>query len=276
MLDEAVLGTSSPLCWQFFAGMFLALCSRCANLEGNDVKSVRPSKAFRCTRLNALRWVTETLTASPVNVFLAMLVFCFAWTQSGFTATLPHKATTSSMVTNAASMISPPHHAASDGIESAGAFTIPWNFVLFFVAVLFWSMSLFLVSEIARSQKGTLAERGGLPEPLSGVEMAHWISFLIVFLWFGRALFSQSGRDPFQFLFELLRQPEQLTPGILLAVFPPVIVGIVKLVLALGITRGEVEDQPTRENRLWISAVLLALNVVFAGASAILLSRFIL
>jgi hypothetical protein len=52
--------------------------------------------------------------------------------------------------------------------------------------------------------------------------------------------------------------PEQLTPGILLAVFPPLIVGMMKLITALGATREEIENQVQRRNQLWVNTVYLS------------------
>jgi len=152
---------------------------------------------------------------------------------------------------------------------------ISWDFVMFFIAVLFWSLSLFLVGETVRSQKSTLANRAGLPEPFSGVEMSQWISCLIVLLWFARRLFSHPGQDPLQFLLDLVQKPEQLTPGIALAIFPPLIVGIVKLIFALGITRSENDDQPARDNQVWVTAVFLALHLACGFGATLLLARFI-
>jgi hypothetical protein len=163
----------------------------------------------------------------------------------------------------------------SEKIRNPGVSMISWDFVMFFIAVLFWSLSLFLVGETVRSQKSTLANRAGLPEPFSGVEMSQWISCLIVLLWFARRLFSHPGQDPLQFLLDLVQKPEQLTPGIALAIFPPLIVGIVKLIFALGITRSENDDQPARDNQVWVTAVFLALHLACGFGATLLLARFI-
>src|SRR5207253_7068181 len=85
-----------------------------------------------------------------------------------------------------------------------------------------------------KSQRWALGGPGGMPEPYSGVGMSQLLSCLFVFLWLARVfLLSRPAPDPLRFIPQLLASPEQLTPGLLLAVFPPLIVGVVKLVTAL-------------------------------------------
>src|ERR1043165_4146669 len=104
-----------------------------------------------------------------------------------------------------------------------------WNFILLLLALFLWAISLFLVAEAAKSQKWALGG-DGLPDPYSGVGMSQFLSFLFVLLWAARVFLMSQPQDPFHFLSQLLVKPDQLTAGILLAVFPPVVVGLVKLV----------------------------------------------
>jgi hypothetical protein len=152
-----------------------------------------------------------------------------------------------------------------------------WNFVSLLIAILLWTISLFLVAEAAKSQQWALGERDGIPESHAGVDMSQLLSCLLVFLWLARGLFlTHPAQNPFHFLSQLLVNPEQLTPGILLAVFPPLIVGMVKLLTALGVTREEIESEVERRNRLWVNSVFISLHVIFAAGTAIFLARSIL
>jgi hypothetical protein len=149
-----------------------------------------------------------------------------------------------------------------------------WNFILLLIAILLWAISLFLVAEAAKDQQWAWGERDGIPDPYSGVTMSQLLSCLFILLWLARDFFlNQPAQDPVRFLSQLLIKPDQLTPGILLAVFPPVIVGGVKLVTALVVSRGEQENRVERRNRLWVTSVFLVLHVLTAGAAAILLMR---
>jgi hypothetical protein len=149
-----------------------------------------------------------------------------------------------------------------------------WNFVLLLIALLLWAVSIFLVAEAAKNQKWAFGGRDGMPEPYSGVAMSQLLSALFIFLWAARVfLLTQTAHDPFQFISQLLLKPEQLTPGVLLAVFPPVIVGLVKLVTALVVSRGELENEIERRNRLWITSVFLVLHLIVAVAAALFLTR---
>jgi hypothetical protein len=113
-----------------------------------------------------------------------------------------------------------------------------------------------------------------MPEPYSGVAMSQLLSCLFILLWLARVfVLTRPAPDPWRFIPELLGRPEQLTPGILLGVFPPLIVGVVKLVTALVVSHGEMETAIERRNRLWVTSVFIALHVVIAIAAAILLIR---
>ena len=149
-----------------------------------------------------------------------------------------------------------------------------WQFVLLLIALLLWAISLFLVGEAAKSQRWALGGREGMPEPYSGVAMSQVLSLLFILLWVARVYISlRPGRDPLYFLSQLLARPEQLTPGFLLGVFPPLIVGVVKLVTALVASRGELENEVERRNRLWVTSVFIVLHVIIGTATAVLLPR---
>jgi hypothetical protein len=149
-----------------------------------------------------------------------------------------------------------------------------WNFVLLLIAILLWAISLFLVGEAAKSQRWALGGPTGMPEPYSGVAMSQLLSCLFILLWVARVfVLTQHTADPLRFIPQLLATPERLTPGILLGVFPPLIVGVVKLVTALVISHGEMETAIERRNRLWVTAVFIALHIIIALAAAMLLVR---
>jgi hypothetical protein len=148
------------------------------------------------------------------------------------------------------------------------------NFVLFLIALLIWAVSLFLVGEAAKSQKWALGGLDGVADPYSGVAMSQLLSLLFLILWLARVFFSTtSAPNPFHFISQVLGRPDQFTPGLLLASFPPLIVGMVKLVTALVVTRGESEVKLVRENRRRVSWVFLVLHLAMAAAAAILLQR---
>jgi hypothetical protein len=149
-----------------------------------------------------------------------------------------------------------------------------WNFVLLLISVLLWAISLFLVGEAAKSQRWALGGPGGMPEPYSGVAMSQILSCLFIFLWLARVfVLTRPASDPLHFIPQLLAKPEELTPGLLLAVFPPLVVGIVKLATALVVSHGEMETAIERHNRLWVTVVFIALHIIIALAAAILLVR---
>ena len=86
-------------------------------------------------------------------------------------------------------------------------------------------------------------------------------------------LLSRPAPNPLRFIPQLLANPEQLTPELLLAVFPPLIVGVVKLVTALVVSHGEMETAIERRNRSWVTSVFIALHLIIAIAATILLVR---
>ena len=148
------------------------------------------------------------------------------------------------------------------------------NFVLFLLALFLWAISLFLVAEAAKSQKWALG-RNGLPDAFSGVAMAQVLSSIFILLWAARVfLITQPQQDPVHFISQLLVRPEQLTGGILLAVFPPVIVGLVKLITALVVSCGDVETVTEQHNRISVTSVYLVLHLIIGVASAVLVYRF--
>jgi hypothetical protein len=148
------------------------------------------------------------------------------------------------------------------------------NFVLLLIAVLLWAVSLFLVGEAAKSQRWALGGPGGMPEPYSGVGMSQMLSLLFIFLWLARVfVMSRPAPDLLRFIPQLLASPEQLTPGILLAVFPPLVVGVVKLATALVVSHGQTESEIERRNRFWVTTVFIALHLIIAVATAVLLIR---
>jgi len=149
-----------------------------------------------------------------------------------------------------------------------------WQFVLLLIALLLWAVSLFLVGEAAKSQRWALGGPEGMPEPYSGVAMSQLLSCLFILLWIARSYLSiRPAQDPLYFISQLLVRPEQLAPGFLLGVFPPLIVGVVKLITALVVSRGELETHIERRNRLWVTSVFIVLHVVIGGVTAFLLPR---
>jgi hypothetical protein len=149
-----------------------------------------------------------------------------------------------------------------------------WNFVLFLIALLIWAVSLFLVGEAAKSQKWALGRSDGMADPHSGVAMSQLLSLLFLILWLARVFFSTAPAvNPFHFISQVLVRPDQFTPGLLLASFPPLIVGMVKLVTALVVSRGEAEIELQQQNRRRVTWVFLLLHLTMAGVAAILLQR---
>jgi hypothetical protein len=150
------------------------------------------------------------------------------------------------------------------------------DFVLFLFSITLWMVSLFLVGEAAKSQKWAFGGAEGLTDPYAGVAMSQVVSLLFIFLWFLRIFFmNRPAQDPLYFLSQLLVRPQQLTPGILLANFPPLILGIVKLITALVVSRGSAEDELKRRNRLWVTVVFVALHLIIALVTTIVLARLL-
>jgi hypothetical protein len=149
-----------------------------------------------------------------------------------------------------------------------------WNFTLFLIALLLWAIGLFLVNEAAKTQRWALGGPGGMPEPYSGVAMSQLLSCLFILLWLVRIyVLSRPSMEPVRFITQLFASPEQLTPGLLLAVFPPLIVGFVKLLTALTVSHGEMETKIERQNRLAVTSVFIMVHLVIAAATATILIR---
>ena len=149
-----------------------------------------------------------------------------------------------------------------------------WNFILFLIALFLWAISLFLVNEAAKTQRWALGGPGGMPEPYSGVAMSQLLSCLFILLWLARIyVLIPHSMEPLRFITQLFAGPEQLTPGLLLAVFPPLIVGFVKLLTALMVSHGEMESKIERRNRLWVTSVLIVVHLIIAAAAAMTLIR---
>ena len=148
------------------------------------------------------------------------------------------------------------------------------NFVLFLVALLLWAVSLFLVAEAAKTQKWALG-RDSVPDPYSGVGMSQVLSFVFIFLWATRVFITSQSTDPLRFASQLLLKPDQLTGGIVLAVFPPIVVGLVKVITALVVSRGE-ETELERRNRFSVTSFYLVLHLLIGIVAAVLLYRFFL
>jgi hypothetical protein len=150
------------------------------------------------------------------------------------------------------------------------------DFVLFLFSITLWMVSLFLVGEAAKSQKWAFSGVEGLTDPYGGVALSQVVSLLFIFLWFLRIfLMSRPVQDPLSFLSQILVRPQQLTPGILLANYPPLILGIVKLITARVVSRGSAEDELKRRNRLWVTTVFVALHLMIAVVTTIILTRLL-
>ena len=162
-----------------------------------------------------------------------------------------------------------------DKLDKVSANLMPQNFVLLVTAILLWAMSLFLVTEAAKNQLWALGGDGA-PDPHSGVDMSQLLSCLFVFLWFTRGLLTHPSHDPLQFVSQLFAHPEQLTPGIFVAVFPPLILGLVKLITTVGAIRAKATKDVEQKNRLWVSLVYMALHGIVAIGAAIFLSYSLL
>jgi len=150
------------------------------------------------------------------------------------------------------------------------------EFVLFLFSLTLWMVSLFLVGEAGKSQKWAFSGVEGLVDPYAGVAMSQVVSLLFVFLWFLRLfLMTRPAPDPWYFVSQLVVHPQQLTPGILLANFPPLILGIVKLITVLVVSRGLAEDELKRRNRLWVTTIFVALHLIIALITTILVTRLL-
>jgi len=145
-------------------------------------------------------------------------------------------------------------------------------FVLFLVAVLLWASSLFCLGEAIKMHDSLSGTGSGIVHAQAAGDTAQLLSFLFVLGWFGRNLFlSSPGESAFDHIENILIAPEQLTPGILLAVFPPVVIGAVKLMTAVGVRQEEGSGEVGRRNWLWVNLSYLSILLVLGIAAALLL-----
>jgi hypothetical protein len=104
------------------------------------------------------------------------------------------------------------------------------------------------------------------------VDMAQLLSCLFVLGWFGRNLFlSPASESPLDHLGNLLLEPEHLIPGVLLGVFPPVLIGGVKLIAGIGVKQSDDADEIERRNWLWVNLTYLSVLLVLGITAALLL-----
>jgi hypothetical protein len=151
------------------------------------------------------------------------------------------------------------------------------DFFFLLLAITIWMVSLFLVSEAAKSQEWAFASGEGIPNPYSGVLMSKLVSLCFLLLWLLRTvLLTPLPTEPLQLLTHVLDRPGPFTPGFLIASFPPLIVGLVKLTTALTASRWRESEDVENRSRLWVNLVLLALHLLTAFASMAILTRFFL
>jgi uncharacterized membrane protein len=145
------------------------------------------------------------------------------------------------------------------------------GFAVFLVAVLLWAASLFAVGEAVRNQSVLATE---LDRTGRTLDVAQLLSFLFILGWFGRNLFlSPPGESPLDYFNKLIVEPEHLTPGILLGVFPPVVIGLMKLVAGIGFVQRGASGEIERRNWVWINSTYLCVLLIL-GISAALLLHF--
>ena len=102
--------------------------------------------------------------------------------------------------------------------------------------------------------------------------MSQLLSVLFILLWMGRVYLSAKPRPGIeQFADQILLNPGPILPGLLFAIFPPLLVGIVKQITTLVVSHGELENAVERRNRRWISSVHLMLQVGLAIAGILIL-----
>ncbi|MCH8054705.1 MAG: hypothetical protein IH857_00935 [Deltaproteobacteria bacterium] len=77
-------------------------------------------------------------------------------------------------------------------------------------------------------------------------------------------------------LAQVLLRPRQFTPGLLVASFPPLIVGVVKLITVLAVSRGRLAEEVDARSRLWVTFVFLGFHLLTASAAIAVLARFFL
>lgn len=152
-----------------------------------------------------------------------------------------------------------------------------WDFILLLLSITIWMVSLFLVTEAAKSQKWAFGSVEGIPEPYSGVVLSQVISICFILLWLVRTLLlTRLPHEPLQLLAQVLLRPGQFTPGLLVASFPPLIVGVVKLITVLAVSRGRLAEEVDARSRLWVTFVFLGFHLLTASAAIAVLARFFL
>ncbi len=149
------------------------------------------------------------------------------------------------------------------------------DFSLLLLSITIWMVSLFLVSEAAKSQEWAFTSAEGIPNPNTGVLMSKLVSICFILLWLLRTvLLTPVPQEPLQLLTHVLDQPGPFTPGFLIASFPPLIVGLVKLTTALTATRWRQSEDIEDRSRPWVNLVFLGFHLLTALASTAILTRF--
>lgn len=149
------------------------------------------------------------------------------------------------------------------------------SFILLLLSITLWMVSLFLVVEAAKSQRWAFGVGEGIPDPHSGVFMSQVISFCFILLWLLRTfLLTRVPQELMQFLSLVLLRPGQFTPGFLLASFPPLVVGLVKLTTVLAGSRWRQGEDGEARSRLWITLTFVVFHVLTASAVVVVLTRF--
>ena len=152
-----------------------------------------------------------------------------------------------------------------------------WDFFLLLLSITIWMVSLFLVSEAAKSQEWAFTSAEGIPNPYSGVLMSKLVSICFILLWFLRTvLLNPLPQEPIQLLTHVLNRPGPFTAGFLMASFPPLIVGLVKLMTVLSAVRWRQSEDMEDRSRLWVNFVFVGLHLLTALASLAILIRYFL
>ncbi len=77
-------------------------------------------------------------------------------------------------------------------------------------------VSLYLISETAKSQEWAYTNADGIPNPYLGVLMSKLVSICFILLWLLRTvLLTSLPREPLQLLTRVLDRPGPFTPGFL-------------------------------------------------------------
>lgn len=106
--------------------------------------------------------------------------------------------------------------------------------------------------------------------------MSQLISLGFILFWvFRTVLLTQpSLDDPVRILTQIVLRPGALAPGFLIASFPPLLVGLIKLVTVLVVSRGAEGDEVDHRNRRWVSCVFVILHLATGGAALLILMRY--